>query len=228
MGRLAPDLAIRRKGAGIMTTRQRFAALGLASATLSATSLPALAHHVMDGKLPQTLTQGLLSGFGHPVIGIDHLLFIIGVGLLAGLLGRKLLLPLSFIVGTLAGAIAHLSGLNIAFAEIAILASVALMAIAVIAHVSTSATLIVGLVALAGLFHGYAYAESIFGAEPTPLYAYLAGFAVIQFAIAVGAAVALEMLQRSHRALARIGLRAAGGAMAVFALVAAGQMVLGV
>jgi urease accessory protein len=212
-----------------MTTGQRFATSGLASATLSVVaSLPALAHHVMDGKLPQTLTQGLLSGFGHPIIGIDHLLFIVGVGLLAGLLGRKLLLPLAFILGTLAGAGAHLSGLNIAFAEIAILASVALMAIAVLTRVNTSAPLMAGLVAAAGIFHGYAYAESIFGAEPAPLYAYLAGFAIIQFAIAVGAAVALEMLQRRHATLARTGLRAAGVVMAVFVFVAAGQMVLSV
>jgi urease accessory protein len=39
--------------------------------------------------------------------------------------------------------------------------------------------------ALAGLFHGYALAESIVGAEPTPLYAYFAGLAAIQIAIAL-------------------------------------------
>jgi len=46
---------------------------------------PAWAHHVMGGKLPQTFLQGLLSGFGHPVIGIDHLAAIVGVGILAAL-----------------------------------------------------------------------------------------------------------------------------------------------
>ena len=36
-----------------------------AIAVLSATS--AQAHHVMDGTMPTTFMQGLLSGFGHPV-----------------------------------------------------------------------------------------------------------------------------------------------------------------
>jgi urease accessory protein len=42
---------------------------------------------------------------------------------------------------------------------------------------------IVGLSAIAGLFHGYAYGESIFGAETTPLLAYLLGFTVIQLVV---------------------------------------------
>jgi urease accessory protein len=41
---------------------------------------------------------------------------------------------------------------------------------------------------VAGLTHGYAYGESIFGAEPSPLGAYLLGLVVIQSAIALGVA----------------------------------------
>ena len=33
---------------------------------------PALAHHVMGGRMPVTFTDGLLSGLGHPVIGIER------------------------------------------------------------------------------------------------------------------------------------------------------------
>jgi urease accessory protein len=44
--------------------------------------------------------------------------------------------------------------------------------------------LVAVLFALAGLFHGHAYGEAIFGAEQTPLMAYLAGFCAIQLAIA--------------------------------------------
>jgi urease accessory protein len=40
---------------------------------------------------------------------------------------------------------------------------------------------------LAGIFHGYAYAESIFGAEPAPLSGYLIGFCSVQLGIGVGA-----------------------------------------
>ena len=45
---------------------------------------------------------------------------------------------------------------------------------------------LLGLFAIAGLFHGWAYGASIVGAEPTPLIAYLAGFSLIQYAIAAG------------------------------------------
>lgn len=31
------------------------------------------AHHLMDGALPATPWQGLLSGLAHPVVGLDHL-----------------------------------------------------------------------------------------------------------------------------------------------------------
>ena len=40
----------------------------------------AFAHHLMGGEVPTTAWQGLLSGLGHPIIGIDHFAFIVGVG----------------------------------------------------------------------------------------------------------------------------------------------------
>jgi urease accessory protein len=40
---------------------------------------------------------------------------------------------------------------------------------------------------LAGIIHGYAYAESIFGAESMPLSGYLIGFCSVQLIIGVGA-----------------------------------------
>jgi urease accessory protein len=41
----------------------------------------------------------------------------------------------------------------------------------------------ISLSSVAGLFHGYAYGEAIFGAQTTALVAYLAGFTVIQLVI---------------------------------------------
>jgi urease accessory protein len=210
-----------------MTIAKRIAGFGIVAAILVATSMPALAHHVMGGKTPSTLMQGLLSGFGHPVIGMDHLFFIIGVGLLAGMIGSRFPVPLAFIAGTLGGAVLHLMGLNIAFAEFAIAISVILMAVAVIVSVRLPALFAASLVAIAGIFHGYAYAESIFGAEPTPLYAYLAGFAVIQFVVAFAAASLYEFLLKRESSLAQAYARVAGGAMAGIALVALSNMAFG-
>jgi urease accessory protein len=211
-----------------MTTIRRFAVIGITATGLAASTAPAFAHHMMGGKMPSTLMQGLLSGLGHPIIGIDHLLFIIGVGLLGGILGHRLLLPLVFIAGTLGGAALHLAGFNIEFTEPAILVSVALMAVAVIKAVRLPTLPLAAIIATAGLFHGYAYAESIFGAEPTPLYAYLIGFAAIQFAIAFTAGSVFRMLDARRSSLATTGRRVAGATMALFVVVAVGQMALSV
>ncbi len=68
--------------------------------------------------------------------------------------------------------------------------------------------------ALAGLFHGYAYGESIVGAEPSPLAAYLLGFTLLQAAIAFGAWwLGDRLLRRTSeraKALALPGLAIAG------------------
>src|SRR5438552_1104114 len=52
---------------------------------VAATSLAVLpriawAHHFMGGGPPETFAQGLLSGLGHPVIGLDHAAFILAAG----------------------------------------------------------------------------------------------------------------------------------------------------
>jgi len=155
---------------------------------------PALAHHPMGGKTPATLIEGLLSGVGHPVIGLDHLAFIVAVGLAGALAGTPLLVAAAFIVGTLAGAGLHLASITLPAAELVISASVLLLGLVVMLRKTLALPVLTGLVALAGVFHGSAYAEAIFGAEATPLAAYLAGFAVTQFVIAAGTAFAARQL----------------------------------
>ena len=71
-------------------------AIALAVALVAAPS-QSFAHHVMGGGVPDTLMSGLLSGFGHPIIGIDHLAFIVLVGISAAFTTRRLLTPLVFI-----------------------------------------------------------------------------------------------------------------------------------
>ncbi|MGD1951584.1 MAG: HupE/UreJ family protein [Leptolyngbyaceae cyanobacterium] len=63
----------------------------VAIATSFFTTLPALAHHPMGGKTPSSFIEGFLSGVGHPVIGLDHLIFVIASGLLAAAMGRTLM-----------------------------------------------------------------------------------------------------------------------------------------
>jgi urease accessory protein len=77
------------------------------------------------------------------------------------------------------------------------------------------------LLAIAGLFHGSAFGESIVGAEPAPLAAYLVGLVVIQAVLAT----AVALLARRSVAAA-IEPRLAGAAVAGIGIaVLAGQLI---
>ena len=52
------------------------------------------------------------------------------------------------------------------------------------------------LAVVAGLFHGWAYGAAVVGAETTPILAYLAGFGLVQMAIAGGVALAVARIWR--------------------------------
>ncbi len=69
----------------------------------------------------------------------------------------------------------------------------------------------IGFFALAGTAHGYAYGESIVGAEQTPFFAYLAGFTLVQLLVVV-AGYALARLADRKRS-SPIGAKAVGGAL---------------
>jgi len=157
---------------------------------------PAWAHHVMGGKLPQTFLQGLLSGFGHPVIGIDHLAAIVGVGILAALAGRSAAVVLAFSVAVIAGVGLHLSGIDLPASELFVGLTTLLIGALVILRQSMSAGRALLLFALAGLVHGYALGESIVGAEASPLVAYLFGLLIMQTAIGVVVYAAVRSLAR--------------------------------
>ena len=148
----------------------------------------ACAHHFMENELPRSFAEGFLSGLGHPIIGLDHLAFIVAAGFFLALIPRGGLLGIAaLIAGTLGGAALHLAGIDIPGGEAAIAISVILIGAAVLARRSIELHWVMGALAVAGILHGHAYAESIFGAEPAPLVAYLAGFSLIQLAIASAA-----------------------------------------
>lgn len=145
---------------------------------------PALAHHPMGGGPPQSLWHGLLSGLAHPVIGLDHLAFVLLVGLMAALTGRSLGGTLAFVGATLAGAGLTLAGVKLPLAELVIAGSVVGLAALVMSGRSLSKSAGSAVFVLAGLFHGWAYGEAIVGSEPTPIIAYLIGFGIVQVVIA--------------------------------------------
>jgi len=163
--------------------RFKTATIALAAPLLAAA--PALAHHPMGGATPETAWHGLLSGIGHPIIGVDHFAFIVLVGLAAAFAGARFITPLAFIAATVAGCLLKVAGIALPLAEFVIAGSVVLTGIMVLSGRNFGATAYGVIFAIAGLFHGWAYGAAIIGAEPTPLAAYLTGFGVTQYAIAL-------------------------------------------
>ena len=175
----------------------------------------ALAHHPMDGKTPSTFGEGLLSGVGHPIIGVDHLAFVIAVGIAAALIGSRFLSPLAFVGATLVGTGLHLAAVTLPAVEFMIAASLVVLGAVVFLGKKLPTAAVAAIFAVAGLFHGFAYGEAIFGAESTPLIAYLAGFGLTQYAIAVLAGTGVVMmLGKAQEWSANIPARVAGGVVA--------------
>lgn len=178
----------------IIQDGQRFRPLGKIFGIVAASglifsvcTLPAFAHHVIGGRTPNNFLEGFLSGLGHPVIGIDHLAFVIAVGLLAALIRQGFALPLTFIVAAIAGTGWHVMGGNLPQPELMVAASVLIFGGLLAFEQVLPLVAMIVLAAIAGIFHGYAYGEAIIGAQMNPLVAYLLGFSLIQGAIAYGA-----------------------------------------
>lgn len=158
---------------------------GLFTAVFFAT--PVLAHHAISGRTPANGFEGFISGLAHPIIGLDHFVFVVAIGLLAATQVRGIGLPIAFVLMALAGTGLHLMELNLPLPEVLISASVLGVGILLTLSYRPNLLLLTGLSMIAGLFHGYAYGESIIGAEMTPLLSYLLGFTAIQLGIAMGA-----------------------------------------
>ncbi len=171
---------------------------------------PALAHHPFGGTAPKNIFEGILSGVGHPVIGFDHLAFIIAAGLLAAVVSNGWRIPAAFVVATLAGTGLHLAGLNLPMAEIVISVSVLLFGALAVMRDRLNPLVVTLLATLAGVFHGYAYGEAVVGAEATPLVAYLIGFAGVEGAIAYTAYLLSRRAIDQNKATGLISIRHAG------------------
>jgi len=177
---------------------------------------PALAHHPMGGVTPATFADGLLSGLGHPVIGLDHFAAVIAVGCLASVHRAASGLAIGFVLAMMAGVAIHLLGPQVPAAELLVAFSVIGLGILMLTQPPLTTAAALAVFAAVGLLHGYVLGESIYGAEATPLAAYLLGLAVVQSAIALGAVyLARKAVQTAS---GRMPLRLAGAGVASIGL----------
>ncbi len=179
---------------------------------------PAWAHHPLAGQPMETFGHGLLSGLGHPVLGFDHLFFVLAMGLAARLAGVALHGPLHYVVAMLAGCAALYAGWGLPLRE-AMIALSLLVVGGVLASGRPVSPAGLGLMfGLFGLFHGAGFGTSIAaqegGVSGAVLAGYLMGLGIVQYGLALGAGF--------------VGARVAGTAgAAAMAARLAGAMVAG-
>lgn len=176
-------------GTGMETDMKRITGLpacGILAATLIAT--PALAHHPLAGAPMETFAHGVLSGIGHPLLGFDHFFFVVAVGLAAAMIGRLASAPLGYLAGMVGGIALVSGGIALPGVELVIAASLIVLGGLVASGARMGAPVVLGLFALAGVFHGWAFGGSIAGQEGgvggAVFVGYLLGLAVTQYAIA--------------------------------------------
>jgi urease accessory protein len=95
----------------------------------------------------------------HPLGGVDHIIAMVAVGLLAARLsGRALwLVPASFVAAMTAAGFAASAGLALPYVETGIAVSVVVLGAVAVFGVAMPAAAAMGLVAFFAVFHGYAH-----------------------------------------------------------------------
>lgn len=131
----------------------------VAGLALMASSAPALAH--VGAGVP----AGIVAGLVHPLTGLDHLLVILAVGMLAGRQGGHALwvLPVTFLVAMAASAALTLDGAAWAGAELGVIASMLAAGAALALRIRGPLLATVAAAALFAAFHGHLH-----GAEAAP------------------------------------------------------------
>lgn len=175
---------------------------------LIALALPslALAHAGHDH------VSGFMQGLAHPVSGMDHLLAMVAVGLIAGRLGGAALwqIPASFVAMMACGTLIGMAGVPVPFVEAGIAASVVTFGVLLALSRTPTTTLTALLVGAFALFHGHAHGAE--AAKDVAGFAYGLGLMASSAALhAAGAMVGMLLTQRLY---GRQVLRVGGGLIA--------------
>jgi urease accessory protein len=101
-----------------------------------------------------------ISGILHPFSGLDHLIVILLLGFWSAFVLKQIWVgPFAFLMGMMAGVFAGILGLSLHFFEFGIAASVAGIGALLLSKKQHSTKLILILLAMFGLFHGFAHTQ---------------------------------------------------------------------
>ncbi len=180
-------------------------AIAVATATIFVAT-PAYAH---DGT---GLAGGFVAGVLHPLVGLDHMLAMISVGLWGAFLGRPLVyaLPMLFPAAMAVGGALGMAAIGFPPVEFGIAVSVVTLGAMILFAVRAPVFVACAIVGIFALFHGYAHgAELPSAADPV---GYSAGF-VLSTGLLHLLGITAGLLRSTRPGT--IALRAAGGAIAL-------------
>jgi len=165
----------------------------------------------------QSLPYGpFLSGITHPVLGFDHLLAMVSVGMISAQIGGRAIwtVPATFVIVMFFGGLLGLNYGGVTGYEIGIALSVLLLGSSLAADKELDVNFAILAVAIFAIFHGYAHGEEIPTiAEPPP---YVAGFMTGTVILHVAGVVIADI--STHYEKGKILLRILGGLIALSGL----------
>jgi urease accessory protein len=150
---------------------------------------------------------GFLSGFGHPISGLDHVLAMVAVGLWGAQLSAPAiwLLPVAFPIMMAFGGLLGLSGVELPAVELAIALSAVILGALILGAIRLPLAAALLLVGFFAVFHGHAHGTEMTAGQSAILYS-------IGFVIATGllhaAGIGIGLIHRWEPG--RVALRGAG------------------
>lgn len=124
------------------------------------------------------ITGGFQAGISHPVLGLDHLLAMVSVGIISSQIGGKAIwtVPATFVVVMAIGGALGLIDVGLIAIEIGIALSVVVLGFTIAKNSSFYQIAIYAFVAMFAIFHGYAHGLEI--PELATSWSYIAGFMI--------------------------------------------------
>ncbi|MDO5103123.1 MAG: HupE/UreJ family protein [Lautropia sp.] len=186
---------------------------GLSLVLLTAAT-PVLAHvgehvheHDETGAVVESTFSAFQSGVLHPVTGLDHLLMLLGTGLLAAVALRTLKLPMAALGAMFLGAVGGRYLGEFSAMEMVIVASLVLAGMALL--LPKPYRRLTWLMPVMALAHGWAHGVE---ASPTAFWPFTLGF-VLSSAVLLMAGYRMGIVLRAHERVRQV----AGGGLIAFA-----------
>jgi len=190
---------------------------------LAVAMLAALWAHSASGHVLQSEAYGFVTGFLHPILGADHVLAMVAVGLWGAQLGAPAIfvLPVAFPLVMAMGGMLGFLGVPIPGVEFGIAASAIVLGTAVAFELRPSLVIAALVVGCFAIFHGHAHGTELPPGQSALLYSM--GFVIATGCLhAVGIGIGMVYRRTWGRRLLRVAgtVVAAGGLFFLWKVVA--------